>query len=47
VKSERIYVRVSEEEKKQLEKMAKEEGRTLSGLVRYTAQKYMENKKGE
>jgi len=44
MKSERIYVRVSEEEKKKLEKLAKEEKRTLSGLVRFTAQEYIKNK---
>lgn len=44
-RSERIYVRVSLEEKQQLEKIAKEEGRTLSGLIRYITQQYMNTKK--
>lgn len=44
-RSERIYVRISPEEKQQLEKIAKEEGRTLSGLIRYITQQYMNIKK--
>ena len=45
MKTERIYVRISPEEKERLEKIAKEEGRSLSGLIRHITQQYMNTKK--
>ena len=46
MKDERIYIRVTSEEKAKLEELAKEEGRTVSGLVRYLAKLYIDKKIG-